>query len=239
MKTLQVLFLCLVCATSSFGQKVEFAGQLHTGVSAFGGKSATGTTVMNCFAFDNSWNQTANPYGKKFALSYGAHLHVQRVSGNNLLIGAQAGAEVLRSRVSINEVYVLDMPNSSYLERKEATGKATTRNEFLNLYPYLGYRLKAGTVDLDLLLGPDIGIGLGSSEKGEATAADRTTYSVDRERNTPETDVRARVGVTAYYHHVGFSASYAHGFTNYLRGYDGSNPELYSRVLRLGLLYRL
>ncbi|WP_162052351.1 hypothetical protein [Pontibacter pamirensis] len=237
MKAVKSLFVCLICATAAYGQKVEVAGQLNSGLAKFGGESAASTTTMHSLGANRFF--TLNPYGSRFASSYGMSVQVQRVTRANFLLGAQAGAEVLRNRVHIDGVYVYGPVYSSFIEYREASGKTILRNDFINLYPYFGYRVKAGAVDLDFNVGPELGIGLKSGVKGEATAADGAVYTANFERSDPETDIRARVGVTAYCRHVGLSASYAHGITNYLRGYDGSNPEVYARVFRLGLLYRL
>lgn len=237
MKVFSLLFLCLACATCAYGQKIEIAGQLNSGFAKFGGESAVKTTTMHNFNSNRSF--TFNPYGNRLAPVYGLSVQVQRVTRTNFLIGAQGGAESLRNRVHIHAVYVYGPAYSSLIEYKEASGKTVLQNDFINLYSYIGYRLKAGAVDIDFNAGPEIGVGLKSSEKGEATAEDGMEYSLEHERSDPETDLRTRVGVTAYYRHVGLNASYAHGLTNYLRSYDGSNPELYSRVLRLSLLYRL
>ncbi|MFD2998784.1 hypothetical protein ACFS7Z_00300 [Pontibacter toksunensis] len=207
MKKLKLLLLLMACTALSYGQKVEFAGQLNTGVAKFGGESAARTTVIDYYTLDNSWNRIGNPFGKRFALSYGASLQVQRVTGNNFVIGAQAGAEVLRNRISIDKVYVQDAVYSSYIELKEVSGKSVVKNSFINVHPYLGYRKSIGAVDFDVNVGPDIGFGLSSSEKAVAMTDDGTEYTIDKERTKPETDVRARLGLAAYYRQFGISTS--------------------------------
>jgi len=233
------LLLCLACVTSALAQKVEFAAQLNTGFAKFSGESAERDAYIGSFASDRAHSFSYDSHGSRNAVSYGASLQVQRVTYSNFILGAQAGAEALRSRTNIKGVVVTSDITSSYAEVKQASGKAILQNKFINLHPFLGYRILARAVDLDLNVGPDVGIGLSGKEKGEASDEDKTSYKIDRERNDPVTDVRARIGITAYYHHFGLSTSYAYGLTNYLRMYDGGQPELYARVFRLGLLYRL
>lgn len=243
MKTLKLLLLFMTCTTLSFGQKLEFAGQLNSGLAKYGGESAArATAILHNITSEGTYSYTNHPYGSRFAPSpsFGASVQLQRVTRRNLLLGVQAGAESLRSSIQVQGVYVTESSwNSVSSEYKSANGKTVIRNDFLNLHPYLGYRINTGAVDVDLSIGPEIGVGLKSREKGEATAEDGSEYTTNREINDPEADIRGRVGVILYHNHFGLSVSYAHGVTNYMRGYDGGNSVLYSRVLRLGLLYRL
>ena len=239
MKTLKLFLLCFMCISYAYGQQVEFAGQLNTGLTRFGGESASKSTSMVSNIQDGALSSVSNAYGKKFALSYGASVQVQQVTRSNFLFGTQAGVEVLRSRTDIREVYIFRSIYSGSFEQQEASGKAILQNDFVNLHPYLGYRVNAGAVNLDFSFGPEVGIGLKSREKGKATAQDGSKHTYSQLRSEPETDVRARLGITAYYYHIGLSASYAHGLTNYMRGYDGGNPAVYARVWRFGVLYRL
>lgn len=107
MKTLRLLLLCLVSATFAYGQKVEVAGQLNTGLARFIGESAgKTTTILYSKNPEGTDSYTNSPYGNIFALSYGASVQLQRVTRNNLLLGVQAGAESLRNRINIDGVYV-------------------------------------------------------------------------------------------------------------------------------------
>lgn len=122
MKTLKLFLLCFTCISYTYGQQVEFAGQVNTGLARFGGKSAAKSTIMVSNMHDGAFSTTYNPYSKKFAQLYGAFVQVQRVTRSNLIIGTQAGVESLRSRVNISAVYIIRTIYSSSFEQQEASG---------------------------------------------------------------------------------------------------------------------
>lgn len=193
MKALSLLLLCLASAAFALGQKVEFAGQLNTGLTRYIGESAGKTTTISYSKHPEGSNSYTNsPYGNIWTPSYGASVQMQRVTRNNLLLGVQAGIESLRHRINIDGVYVTEATwNSVVSEYKEASGKTILKNDFLNLHPFLGYRVSAGAVAVDFSFGPEAGLVLKSSEKGEATAQNGSEYTTKGERFDSHTvDIR-------------------------------------------------
>ncbi|MBF9254413.1 outer membrane beta-barrel protein [Pontibacter sp. 172403-2] len=232
MKKLYLLVVICGWATLAQGQKLEITAQLHTGVSKFGGASAASSSFILVSDVAGSNSYTINPYGRGFGLNYGAGAQLQLVTDRRLLLGAQVAVEQLRSRINIGGIY-------SFRSDSRAEGHATLQSNFLNLQPYLGRRLYLRTIEMDLTLGTDIGFCLKSTEHGQATDAYGNDVTTSLERHKPAIDFRPRLGIAAYRKHLGLAFSYAHGLTNYTSGYEGANSEVYARVLRLGLLYRL
>ncbi|WP_242927172.1 hypothetical protein [Pontibacter vulgaris] len=231
MKKVYLVLAGLAIAHLSFGQKMEVALHVNSGFSRFGGKSASKST--NISISDTSDDiYVGSRFGAKAGLNYGGGVQTQVVTNKNLLLGMQVSAEQLRSRVEIDRI-------TGFRLTTEGDGHVTQQNTFLNVQPYFGKRIKSAVADIDLTLGTDIGFGLKSMEKGEATDENGNTLTIEGEREKQQFDFRPRLGITAYRGPYGASVSYVHGLTNYTGSYDGSNPEVYMRVLRLGLLYRL
>jgi hypothetical protein len=181
---------------------------------------------------------TNNPYGSKNGLCYGISGNVKRVTKWNFIYGVEAGYEMLRSKVTINEIsehltpYVL---SSQYA----ATGKTNLNFSFINIQPFAGYRFMLRQVHVDITAGVDIGHCLKATEKGNAETENGRLYNTSVDRMTITTDIRPRAQVSAGYKRFGAYLGYSIGLKNYKDGYIGSTNESYSRILRFGVTYRL
>jgi len=232
MKKLYLLLAVCGWTTLANAQKLEIAAQLNSGVSKFGGASAESSSFILVSDVANSGSYTNNPYGRRFGFNYGAGIQLQLVTDQRLLLGTQVAVEQLQSRVNINGIY-------GFRSNNQAEGHTTLQNSFLNLQPYAGRRLYLHGIEMDLTLGTDIGLCHNSTEHGKATDAYGNSVTTSTQRSKPKIDFRPRLGIAAYRNHMGLTLSYAHGLTNYTSGYDGANSEVYARVLRFGILYRL
>ncbi|RIJ41998.1 outer membrane beta-barrel protein [Pontibacter oryzae] len=233
MKTTKLLCGTLLLAGSSFAQTVEISGTAFTGISKFGGSGAAKSSfIYTSITADEGYSYTNNPYGARFSINDGIGMQAQFVSERKYILGAQLGVEQLRSRTEITGI-----SSSAYF--RYAKGHTTLRHDFINLNPYFGKRLFSSGLDVDLLLGTDLGVCLKSEENGEAEDSNGETITTSEERIRPRTDVRPRIGLAMYKNRFGLNLSYAHGLTSYTGERDGSNVENYMRVVRLGLSYRL
>ena len=237
MKKVFLFLLAFGCVSVAYGQKMEYSAQLNSGLSRFGGESAASTTLM---VINDTWGsppRVVNPYGSRYSVAYGAGLQAQFVSASGFLLGTQAGYEQLRTRAKIDKAFGYRAQSSSMTHT--ADGKASIIADYINLQPYVGWRIKQGSIDLDLTLGSDISFSQQLKERSEATLEDGTEFKVREDRSESITDFRPRLGIAGYHGHFGVSMSYSHGIKNYRANLDGANMELYTRVFRLGLLYRL
>src|ERR1700712_1142604 len=98
MKTLTLTLLCLLAVTGLFAQKIELSVQANSGLFHYSGKSATKKSEILATS-PSSGNYTNNPYGNKNGFSYGGNLQAQFVSKGGFIVGAQAGYDVLKSKV--------------------------------------------------------------------------------------------------------------------------------------------
>ncbi|WP_018477388.1 outer membrane beta-barrel protein [Pontibacter roseus] len=238
MKKLYLLMLGLCCGSIAYGQKVETSVFLNSGLSRFGGESADKTTSVSIYSSGTPTYYNNNPYGSRFALTYGGGLQVQLVASKGFLLGTQVSFEQLRSRVEIDVVHGQWTWSSS--TSHAADGASQMKANFVNLQPYLGWRVMGNDkLDVDLTMGTDVGLNQKMAEKGKATIQDGTTFRADREYDKAGIDFRPRIGAAVYKGNLGASVSYAYGLTNYQGNLDGLNSKVYMRALRMGLHYRL
>jgi len=222
--------------TFSYAQKTEFGISLNSGLFSFAGSLAESATFIN---YSLNSGSTNNPYGSKNGLSYGISANLKQVTKKNLVLGLDLGYEVLGSKVSINSVWI---SNDEYYD---AEGQTFLNNDFINLFPQIGYRFNTKKVSFDLVAGSDIAFCLNTAEKGEATASNGLTYTTSGDQKTITKDFRPRIQLSANYKKAGIYAGYSYGLTNYLpdllwgTSNQGGKYGAYSRLLRFGLTYRL
>lgn len=221
--------------------------QASSALFHFSGKSAVKESSIIAGS-TQSQNYTANPYGKNGGFGYGGNLQAQFVSKGGFIAGLQAGYEVLRSKVNITGVappYTYDLaylPSANFATViLDAKGTSYLKNNFVNLSPYIGYRLSASKVKIDVMPGVDLAFNVSSSNRGNATTTgdNGIKYTVDRKMDKAPTDVRLKFGAAAIYKRFGLTASYAHGLTNYESKMIGGDFEAHSELIRFGLSYRI
>lgn len=240
---LTVAFFCLQVQA----QKLELSVQAGSGLAAYTGSGAT-----NYSEFDRGDtpgdSQTSNPYGKKYAFGYYAGLQAQLVNKAGLIFGLSSNYELVRSKVTntITPYTIILFTSSVYLTPpadSQISGTSYLNNQFINLSPYVGYRLKLKKASLDILPGADIALPVSSKEKGKSTELD-VTYTSNSKLTGQPTDVRIKLNIAVNYRQLCFNAGYARGLTNYYKDYHpdfaGSQDlKIHSSIFRLGLGYRL
>jgi hypothetical protein len=234
MKKLLLTVLPFCFATQLFAQNIETSFALHTGLMHFAGPSATSSTAINEGMTNTSTlNYTNNPYGSKTEFGFGIDLQSQLVTKKQFIAGLQVGTEILKSKVDITGINRGALPFPS-----KAQGSTNINNTYINLNPYIGYRLPLPKVKLDILAGMELGYITSSYEKGSAKEDNGATYKTNRDRKTVTVDNRLKFGLVARYDRIGLTASYAHGLTNYLGSMVGGiNPNAHTEVIRIGVSF--
>lgn len=246
MKTLALTLSAFFIVTGLHAQKIEFSVQANSGLFHYSGKSAVAVSYIYQGASETS-GYTNNPYGNKNGFGYGVALQGQFVSKGGFIAGLQAGYEILKSKVDINGILLnsLDyLPGANFVQSPpvEAKGETYLKNKFVNISPYVGYRVNLKKVKLDLMPGIDLGFGLSTYENGKATTTDGSNITVqtDLKRDKAPTDVRLKFAAALVYNRFGLTASYAHGLTNYLADIIGdADFKAHSELMRFGVSYRL
>jgi len=245
--TLSAFFLL----TQLHAQKIEIAVQANSGLFHYSGNASTASTFFLPGSAASQYRSN-NPYGSENGFSYGAGMQAQFVGKSGFILGLQAGYDLFRSKEAINGVYPY---NNSYAPDFytiatanaipfSASGEAFIVNQDITLNPYIGYRLQAKKIKIDLMPGVDISYNFSSYNKGNATASDGTAYKADYNLDKAPTDVRLRFGAAAWYNRWGITASYAHGLINYTSNLDylgaAAGPNtVNSEVIRFGIIYRI
>ena len=234
MKNLIPLCLALLLAYPSIAQKTETFLSLNSGLFSFRGVSATDISQINLYS--DNLGYTNNPFGAQNGLSMGLSYQVQHVANGGFIAGIGLGYEILRSKLTVDAVNTFDGRSTVQLD---ATGRSNLSNHFINGFPYVGYRIVANPVTMDLTAGVDAGYILKSYESGQATGSNGLKYSSFLDRTGNRFDVRPRVQLSASYSRIGAYVGYAYGLVNYRKGWVGGQNQCSSEVVRFGLLYKL
>jgi hypothetical protein len=232
-KTLITLMLSALTLTG-FSQSTELTARLNSGLFYFSGESVESTEQIN-YNLESERGYTNNPYGNRPAISYGISANISRITKSNFKLGIDIGYEILRSKIEINRVSLWDGINAT---SEEVDGQTFINNSFINIFPSLGYRKSIKSINLDFDIGLEIAKCLTSAEKGEAKSSTRT-YETDVDRKTIETDIRGRFQLTVSKNKIGGYVGYSNGIKNYKEGFVGGTNLAFSRMIRLGLIYKL
>lgn len=239
-------FILLLFPVLLFAQKAELSVFANGGLFNYTGIGTAQQSVIIVPVYSNNPSYTANPYGSKRNFSYGGGLQFKMVFKPGIIAGLQGGYDVLKSRVDINiiGVYTTNPAFTSYAiyqPSPNATGHTTLQSNYINLAPFIGYRVLNGKYKLDILPGLDIAYGLKSHENGTATMrSDGKVYTTDLNHPKPPNDIRLRLGIEAGFRKIAVMVSYAGGTRiqeRQVNSYD--DYKMHSRLLRFGLSYRL
>lgn len=236
MKTKILFILTTLLSINVIGQTTEFSFHLTSGLFSFRGSGSAKSSMFNVGSGTLLKGYTNNPWGINSGFSYGFAINAQRVTKYNLVFGLQSAYESLTSKIYITTIWNND------LDYIIAEGSKTDLNhQFFNLHPFIGKRFKLiKNLQTDLLIGFDIGFCLGVKEYPDIKT-DLGIFNTSHERGKPQDDdYRLRIDIINYYKNFGLTIGYSHGLTNYKNGYEGGLPrEVYSRMLRFGLVYKI
>lgn len=221
----------LLFAKSS-GQTDEFSIRPTSGLFSFGGSSAVSSSFINISDVLGIPTYINNPYGRNSGFSYGLALQEQRISKSDFIFGIQASYESLSSKVNIDHAY-------GELNWTLAGGEGRLTYQFLNFQPFFGKRIKIlNGITTDMTMGIDMGICMNSKENGSVSTNQGDKFTFSFQPSKQNTDLRPRLELTDYYKKIGLTIGYSYGLTNYASRMDGANMKVYSRMIRLGLVYR-
>jgi hypothetical protein len=234
MKKVGLLILAVTMGNCTLAQNVESFASITSGLFSFQGVSAEKTSQINVSRGNTGY--TNNPFGARNGLSYGLSFQIQSVSKGNFIAGVNIGYENLRSRTTIDAINGFD---GTATFQDVASGRSNLSNQFINGFPYVGYRVVNKQVAVDLTGGLDLGYLFAAQETGKATGAGGVTYRALRDRSSIKFDVRPRVQVSVIYKKAGVYIGYAYGLQNYRSGWVGGPNQCHAELIRFGLLYKL
>ena len=229
-----ILLTFVICTrfTTASCQQVDLGVSFNSGLFSFAGPSAASSSSIN-FNEDDKSAYTNNPYGSKNGFCYGVSGNLKAIAKTGFIFGLDLGYEALKSKIAIETI-------STSGTQLPATGETFIHYDFINLFPFIGYRLAAHKkIFFDITAGLDNAICLTATEKGKATASDNSQYTTELDRKTITTDIRPRIQFSANYKRAGIYVGYSLGLRNYLVDDVGGTNECYSRMIRFGISYRL
>lgn len=232
MKIFSILPFLLICQIG-FAQRTTFSVGLNSGISRFSGASAHGTTSLTIGgSFCHCESQAASSLGNLPAATVGASAIVQREFKSHFVVSLEAGYEILRTRIKVDQYQLDDMI-------VKTDGVNITRHQFVNAFPSAGYNFRLNeTLNLTVTGGIDLGFGLKSSSRTTIPDFSENLYT-DQDNLVQKVDHRARIQAKLDGKRLGFTASYAHGTRNWLNGWAGGPTDLHMRVWRVGVQYRI
>ena len=228
------LFSFLGSAMYTQAQHTGFLVSANSGFFTLRGPSTEKVSTINLYSIKPSEGYTNNPFSSNLGAAYGLSGQVQRVTKGKFVFGGGLGYEILQNNMDIDGIY----DNSGNAEIA-AKGHSTVTYQCLNLNPYIGYRFDLDCLQLELTGGLEWGKPLKAHEKGSATDYTGRSVSTSVDRRLETFDFRERLQVTAYYKKTGLTVSYSNGLSNYLTGWVGGTTIAFSRVLRIGLTYKI
>ena len=233
MRKILLAIVAALSLTTSYAQKTEFSVSLNSGLFSFRGESAEKSSMF--YYADEDQIRYNNPYGLKSGLSYGASISIKRVTKTNVLVGLDAGYEILQSKILIHAI-----THSTYSSSfTPATGHTYLNSSFINVFPSGGYRFLCRNINIDLTGGLDIGFCTDAKTKVSVEASNGEKYESTTKSKMISTDIRPRVQVSAYYKAIGVYAGYSRGLVNYKSDYWGGDSKAYSNMIRFGVTYRI
>ena len=241
--TLFAIFLFI----NAYGQNIEWSFLANSGLYHLTGNYTVSTTFLNNVQANAKQGYANNPYGNLFAFSYGGGFQAQYLAKSGVIIGLQAAFDVLRSKENINDVYPAGLYQATgdyYFNYTgiPATGKSFLVSQDIDFSPYIGYRLNAKKIKIDLMPGIDLGYNLSVYEYGNAKDESGNKYQTSYYSGTLSPDLRLRFGIAAWYKKFALTAGYAHGLTNFSSHLLNDDPTpMYTRseLIRFGIALRL
>lgn len=187
-------------------------------------------------------NYANNPYGDKNGYSYQLSFELKKVTRSKIIWGSGLEFESVQSKKNINWVL-----GPSYSENfREAQGHCTLENKFLSVSSYIGYRFNLQKFYWDMMVGPDIAIGISPvhqqgmaiiTSSGEAVYVDQKSHAT---AGYDPFEMRARLQSEIGYKKWGLYLGYSWGFyKGHLATMGGTPLYSFSRYFRAGILYRL
>lgn len=237
MKKLILCVVALLLFQHLFAQKYEFSAHATSGLFNYSGSGASSASFILRNYNSPANNYVNDRYGTKPTISYGFGLQVQHVSKINIIGGLQLAYENRRSSIDLYKDNHIQY--QYYIMPPTVGGYNIYSSHVLSINPFIGYRVLSTTkIKLDVDAGLDVAVGLRSYNKGQTDVDDGTTDKVDLSEKGAS-DLGYRFELKAAYQRYGISAGYYDGIRNYQSGLIGGNTEVYSRMIRFGLSYRI
>jgi hypothetical protein len=228
MKFIFLYTAALLLTHALYAQHTEIALHFNSGFFHYTGGAALTTTFINING-SGSHGYANTPTGRMNGFSYGWSASIQRITRSRFLVGIDLGWESLESKEHIN--------NSGITT--PATGNSYLRNNYINCFPFAGYRFKIKNIDIDAVGGVEDAVMLSSAETDKIALTTPVTFTSKLEVSRPNLTLGLRAQLKAWYRNWGITGGYSYYLPNYYPEYGGNQPKAYGRYIRLGFSYRI
>jgi hypothetical protein len=234
------LGLFLVFVANANAQKIEYGIALNSGLFAFRGDGVAKNGQFNAGA-DGKSGYVNNPYIYNSTMSYGFSFTTKFIK-NHAFIGLDLGYDLLRSKTNFEfgpiPAVMTDPPYQTY------KGKSILNQNFINLFPSLGYKKKNNEVTIEFMLGTDLAYCLSAKERYDVISNTKVSLIGTNDRKAIDFDIRPRVQGSVGYMKCSFYVGYSVGVKDYnngqiLIGGAGGSNVVRANYIRFGLSYKL
>jgi hypothetical protein len=224
-----LVFACLL-HFHLHAQETEFRIRAGSGFFHYSGTGSVSSTALNVSAKNAYLN---NPIGTASGFSYDLSGIVRRITRYRLLYGVEAGFLSVQSKVGVDEIWAA-APDGG-----PAEGQGWYRSNYINLHPFIGYRILLGKIPFDLSFGNELAFGLKTIETAEVRQTNTgKEFSIDRERGTTFRINSLRIQLGVVLNRWGIDMGYSAG-KPVDHHYTGLARDLRTDYLRIGFSYRI
>jgi len=211
----------------TFAGKTEFHINFNTGFLYFDGNAVNSKNILQ-IGLDNQpyWGN----YTTKNNLLLGGSLGLQHISKAGFVIGGDLGYEHYTYKAPIE---LIEDKNSN--TSTGASGEIKSNMNFLNAYPYVGFRLDLPIVKLELIGGADFGFLLQAQEQISVRSILNEAYDDISKNKGTNIDIRPRIQLNAYLGKLKVYIGYAQGVFGYKSDNHADTEKTNSAVFRAGI----
>jgi hypothetical protein len=233
-KTILFFAIALILQAKITAQKTEYFANINSGFFYFTGENSSAETGITLQPEIRPF--IYNSPGRKSGISYEASLHGQYVARKKIIYGIELIYQSLQSKTNI--VAASQFTYSSTI--LVVNGKLILSSSFIDIAPFMGYRLTNGKIIIDLKGGAEYAVCIDRKEKIDATIIN-SGQEIKKKHSVSNrvADLRIRFQLTTFYRRLGINAGYFLGLNNYYQKNAIGKPKAYANFFRLGLSYKI
>lgn len=232
----------LISSVLAYGQHSEWSVYFSSGLFHVNSEVVVEPfySSINTYTLANSKKDAYvnQPWGPNSGFSYGFGMEFKKVAKRKIIWGVDLGFESLQSKKNIYWINEVSVQN--YVP---AIGHSTMRNSYINIFPFLGYRIVCNKINIDLQGGGDMAFSpILPHEKAEAKAIATgdviqcNISSRDHPGSAP-VDFRWRVQCAIGYKKWKLFSGYSIGLLN--QEGQTAKEHSYARYFRFGISSRI
>ncbi len=176
-----------------------------------------------------------SPYSIKNGVTYGVSATVQKITKWSFIYGINFGYETLRSQVTTAKSLGQGIIDLSMMKQK------IINNNFLNVSPFIGYRLKLHEFSFDLTTGYELAVRISSQYTYLPTNSYAANFLGIQNNNLQSFSKEAltRVQLAMNYKRIGVYTGYSRSLGNYIGNAINSDYFKAESIVRFGATFKM